>query len=112
MTAVGIIGIVAGTVPILEVIAVWLSPRFAAWFLPLMRSILPVRDSLAFSLLFGIALADIGFGIGVLARKRVALYGMIVRSIAGVPVDYVNFAAGNRVGAFVGLSVNLFMGGR
>lgn len=81
VTAVGVIGIVAGIFPLAEIVAILLSARFAAWFLPLMRSILPVSDLFAFTLLFGIAVADIGFGIGVLARKRFARFGMIARSL-------------------------------
>jgi hypothetical protein len=109
VTAVGVIGIVAGIFPLAEIVAILLSARFAAWFLPLMRSILPVSDSFAFTLLFGIALADIGFGIGVLACNRFARYGMIARSIIAVPIDYLNFTAGNRAGAFVGLAVSVFI---
>jgi uncharacterized membrane protein (DUF2068 family) len=109
VTAVGVIGIVAGVFPLAEVIGILLSARFAAWFLPVMRAIVPSRDSLASTLLFGIAVADISFGIGVLARKPWALYGMILRSVIGLPIDYLNFTAGNRAGALVGLTVNVFI---
>jgi hypothetical protein len=34
---------------------------------------------------------------------------MIARSVIGVPIDYVNFTAGNHAGAFAGLAVNVFV---
>jgi hypothetical protein len=109
VTAVGVIGIIAGALPAAEILSVLLSVRFAAWFLPLVRTILPVRVSLALGMLAGIAIADIAFGIGLLARKRLAFYGMLLRSVAGLPIDYLNFTAGNRAGALVGLAVNCFI---
>lgn len=109
MTAVGIIGIAAGTLPAGEILAVLLNERFRAWFLPLVRTILPVRYSLALALIAGIAVADLALGVGVLARKRFAFYGMIVRSAIGLPIDYLNFTAGNRAGALFGLAVNIFV---
>jgi hypothetical protein len=109
VTAVGVIGIIAGIFPLVELIAVLTSARFAAWFLPLVQSILPVSVSVAVALIGTIAVADLAFGIGVLTAKRWAFYGMIVRSLIGVPVDYVNFTAGNRAGAMVGLAVNVFV---
>lgn len=108
-TAVGIIGIVAGTLPVAEIFGVLLSECFRAWFLPLIRTILPVRQFLALALIAGIAVADLGFGVGVLARKRFAFYGMIARSLVGLPIDYLNFLAGNHVGALFGLAVNIFI---
>jgi hypothetical protein len=109
VTAVGVIGIIAGIFPLVELIAILASARFAAWFLPLVRSILPVSVSVAVALMGSIAVADIAFGIGVLTAKRWAFYGMIVRSLIGVPIDYVNFTAGNRAGAIVGLVVNVIV---
>ncbi len=109
MTAAGVIGIIAGALPAAEILSTLLSARFAAWFLPLVRTILPVRVSLALGMLAGIAIADIAFGISLLARKRIALYGTLLRSVIGLPIDYLNFMAGNRAGALVGLAVNLFI---
>jgi hypothetical protein len=109
VTAVGLIGIAAGTLPAAEILCVLLSERFRAWFLPLVRTILPVRQSFALELIAGIAVADLALGAGVLARKRFALYGMIARSLVGLPIDYLNFIAGNRAGALFGLAVNIFM---
>jgi hypothetical protein len=34
---------------------------------------------------------------------------MVLRTVLAVPVDFVNFAAGNRAGAAVGLLVNVFV---
>jgi len=109
VTAAGVIGIIAGALPAAEILSTLLSARFAAWFLPLVLTIFPVRVSLALGMLAGIAIADIAFGIGLLARKRIALYGMLLRSVIGLPIDYLNFMAGNRAGALVGLAVNLFI---
>jgi hypothetical protein len=106
---VGAIGIIAGIFPLAELLAVVASARFAAWFLPLVRAILPVPMSVAVVSMFIIAVADLAFGIGVLAGRRWAFYGMIVRSVIGVPIDYVNLTAGNRAGAVVGLAVNVFI---
>ena len=105
----GVIGIVAGAVPLVETVALVLSAQFAAWFLALVRSILPVRVPVALTLLIGIAAADIAFGVGVLARKRLGFYGMVVRSLIALPIDYLNFKAGNGAGAFAGLAVSLFV---
>jgi hypothetical protein len=69
VTTVGVIGIIAGVLPLTEIIAVLVSSRFAAWFLPLVRSMLPVSPSVALALLGGIIVADIGFGVGVMARN-------------------------------------------
>jgi hypothetical protein len=109
VTAVGVIGIVAGVVPLVEMVAVVVSAPFAAWFLALVHSILPVRVPVAVTLLIGIAVADIAFGAGVLARRRLGFYGMVVRSLIAIPIDYLNFTAGNRAGALVGLAVSLFV---
>jgi hypothetical protein len=109
ITTVGVIGIVAGIFPLVELAAILASARFAAWFLPLVRSILPVSGSVAVAVIGTVAVADLAFGIGVLTAKRWAFYGMILRSVIGVPVDYLNFTAGNRAGALLGLAVNVFI---
>jgi Predicted membrane protein (DUF2127) len=109
VTAVGIIGLVAGIFPVLEVGAVLLSPRLSAWLIPLVRSIVPVRRSIALGLLLGIGAIDVVLGIGVLARKRWATPGMILRSVATVPIDYANFRVGNQAGALFGLAVSVFI---
>lgn len=109
VTAVGIIGLVAGIFPVLEVGAVLLSSRFSAWFIPLVHSIVPVSCSVALGLLLGIGAIDVVLGIGVLARKRWAIPGMILRSVATVPIDYVNFRVGNEAGALFGLAVSVFI---
>jgi len=109
VTTVGILGLVAGAVPVLEAVAVFLSPRFSAWFIPLFQSIVPVRGSVALGLLLLIGAIDIVLGLGVLTRKRWATPGMILRSVATVPIDYLNFRAGNRAGALFGLMVSVFI---
>jgi hypothetical protein len=107
VTAVGVIGIIAGSFPLVELIALLVSAQFAGWFLPLVQSILPVSVAVTVVSMFVIAVADIAFGIGVLTAKRWACYGMIARSIIAVPFDYLNFTAGNRAGAFVGFAVSV-----
>jgi hypothetical protein len=109
VTTAGVIGIVAGLFPLVETVAVLVSAQFAAWFLALIHSILPVRESVVLMMLISIGLADIAFGVGVLARKRLGFYGMVVRSLIAIPIDYLNFTAGNRAGALVGLAVSLFV---
>jgi len=109
VTAVGITGLVAGTFPVLEVAAVLLSPRVSAWFIPLVHSLMPVSRSVALGLLPGIGAIDVVLGFGVLARKRWATPGMILRSVAAVPIDYANFRVGNRAGALVGLTVSVLI---
>jgi hypothetical protein len=109
VTAVGVIGIIAGSFPLVEFVAMFASARFAAWFLPLVQALLPVPLAVAAGLIFIIAVADILFGIGVLTTQRWAFYGMIARSFIAVPFDYLNFAAGNRAGAFVGFAVSVFI---
>jgi hypothetical protein len=109
VTAVGVIGIIAGIVPLAELLAVLASARFAEWLLRLVRSILPVPAPVAVALVALIAVVDITFGIGALVRHRWAFYGMVLRTLLAVPVDLVNFAAGNRAGAAVGLIVNVFV---
>ena len=34
---------------------------------------------------------------------------MVLRSIVSVPIDYVNFKAGNHAGALFGLALNVFV---
>jgi len=108
-TGVGVIGVIAGSFPLAEAVAVLVSPRFAAWLLPQVRSILPVPLSVAVVLIVAIAAADLTLGVGVLTGRRWALYGMVLRSVVGVPIDYLNFTAGNPAGAIVGLAVNVFI---
>jgi hypothetical protein len=69
VTAVGAVGIIVGIVPLAEFIAVVASARFAAWFLPLVRSILPMPVSVAVVLIVVTGVADLTFGIGVLAGR-------------------------------------------
>jgi hypothetical protein len=83
---------------------VFLSSRFSAWLIPLVHSIVPVSCSVALGLLLGIGAIDVVLGVGVLARKRWAIPGMILRSVATVPIDYVNFRVGNEAGALFGLA--------
>lgn len=109
VSAVGIIALLAGTFPVLEVGAVFLSSRFSAWFIPLVHSIVPVSRSVALGLLLVIGAIDVVLGIGVLARKRWATPGMILRSVATVPIDYANFRVGNQAGALVCLTASVFI---
>jgi hypothetical protein len=109
VTTVGIIGVIAGTFPLIEFAAVLLSPRFSAWFIPLFRSIVPVGPALMLGLLLVIGAIDIVLGLGVLARKHWAVAGMILRSVVTVPFDYINFRAGNQGGALFGLTVSVFI---
>jgi hypothetical protein len=109
VTIVGIIAIVAGMFPLVELTAGAASPRFAAWFLPLVTSMIPLRPSLAIVLVFVIGIVDIALGIGVLAGKTLALYGMVLRSFVAVPFDYLTWRAGSPVGALIGLTVNVFI---
>ena len=109
VTTVGVIGIVAGVFPLVELTAVAASPRFAAWFLPLLRSMIPTGQSLAIAIVFSIGIADVALGIGVLAGKTLALYGMVLRSFVAVPFDYLTWRAGSPVGALIGLTVNVFI---
>jgi hypothetical protein len=109
VTTVGIIGFVAGTFPLLEVGAVLLSPRFSAWFIPLVQSIIRTSGPVMLGLLLGIGAIDIALGLGVLARKPWAAPGMILRSVVAVPIDWVNFRVGNHAGALFGLSVSVFV---
>lgn len=108
-TSVGVIGLVAGTLATLEVAAVLASRAFAAKFLPLVHTLLPVTASIALIFMLLIAAIDISLGVGVLARKWWAMVGMIARSLVSVPVDYANFRAGNHAGALFGLAVNIFV---
>jgi hypothetical protein len=66
VTAVGVIGIIAGIVPLAELLAALASARFVEWWLRLVRSILPVPAPVEVTLVALIALVDITFGIGVL----------------------------------------------
>jgi hypothetical protein len=109
VTAVGVIGLIAGTLPALAVGAVLSSPRFSAWFIPLVHSPFPATRSVAVGLLLGTGAVDISLGTGVLARKHWATPRMVLRSIARVPIDYVNFRFGNQAGALVGLTVSAFI---
>ncbi len=109
VTTVGIVGIVAGTLPALEVGAVLAIQRFRVWFLPIVHAILPASAAVVLGLLLMIAAADIALGVGVLMRRRWATPGMILRSILGVGLDYINFQANNHAGALFGLAVNAFV---
>lgn len=55
-------------------------------------------------LLLVIGAIDVILGIGVLARKRWATPGMILRSVATVPIEYTNFRVSNKAGALFGLT--------
>jgi hypothetical protein len=109
VTTVGILGIIAGVLPMLEVGAVLASERFRAWFLPLVQAIIPASVAIVIMLLLVTATADLVLGIGVLMRRRWAMLGMILRSILGVGLDCINFQASSHAGALFGLVVNVFV---
>jgi hypothetical protein len=109
VTVVGIIGIIAGVVPALEVVGVLSSPRFASMFVPLVRAIVPVAAALLLWLLSAISVVDITLGIGVLFRQRWAMIGMIIRSFLGLSIDYLNSRAHNPAGAIFGFAVNILL---
>ena len=70
---------------------------------------LPISQSLALAVVFTIGIVDLALGLGVLARTRVALYGMVLRSAIAVPFDYLTSRAGYPGGALVGLGANGFI---
>jgi hypothetical protein len=104
---VGIVGIVAGTFPIIELAALLVSRRFSAFFLPVVHAIIPLGTVGLLALLLIVGVIDVVLGVGILLRYRSAMIGMILRSIVGVPIDYINFQAHNQAGALFGLAVNL-----
>ena len=107
VTAVGIVGIVAGAFPLIEIAAMLVSPRFSAFFLPLAQAIVPLGTAPIILLLLAVGIIDIALGIGALLRYRLASVGMILRSIVGIQIDYINFQAHNPAGALFGLAVNV-----
>jgi len=109
VTAVGIIGILAGGVPFIEIAAILASPRFSAFFLSLAGAIVPLGTAAMFALLLSVGVIDLVLGIGILMRYRPAMIGMILRSIIGIAFDYINFQAHNPVGALFGFAVNVLL---
>jgi hypothetical protein len=109
VTAAGIVAIVAGALPAIEVIAMLVSRHFRERFLGLVQTIVPASREVILFLLPVIAAADIILGVGVLTRRRWATPGMILRSVLGVWLDYINFRTGNHVGAVFGLAINIFV---
>jgi hypothetical protein len=109
VTAVGLIVIFAGIFPIVELGIMLVSPSFSAFFLPLVQKILPVNTEVMLVSLPLIGLGDIVLGAGVLLRRRWAMFGMILRSVAGILADYLNIQIGNALGAGIAFAVNLFL---
>jgi hypothetical protein len=109
VTAVGLIGIFAGFFPILELGIVLVSPSFSAFFLPLVQKILPLNTEVILVSFPLIGLGDIVLGAGVLLRRRWAMFGMIIRSVAGILADYLNLQVGNALGAGIAFAVNLIL---
>jgi hypothetical protein len=109
VTVVGIVTIIAGVFPALEIVAILANERFRAWFLSLIQSVVPISLGGLLVLLLVVSAADIVLGIAVLTRRRWATPGMIFRSILAVGIDYVNFHAGNHAGAAFGFAVNVLL---
>jgi hypothetical protein len=107
VTAVGIIAILAGAVPFIEVIATLTSSRFASFFLPLVREMLPLSTGATLTVLFSVGILDVMLGIGILMRCRVAVFGMVARSFIGFVFDYLTFRAYLPAGALFGFAVNV-----
>ena len=70
VAVVGIIAIVAGAVPFIEVAATLTSSRFASFFLGLVREIVQLNTTATLVVLITVGLVDIALGIGVLMRYR------------------------------------------
>jgi hypothetical protein len=71
------------------------SPRFSAFFLRLAQAIVPLGTAPIILLLLAVGIIDIALGIGTLLTYRLALVGMILRSVVGISIDYINFQAHN-----------------
>jgi hypothetical protein len=109
VTIVGVICIVAGLFPGLEAVAALVSSTFAAWFLSLVRAVLPVGLSTLVVVMVVVSTFDVALGIGTITRWHWAPAGMVIRCVVALPVEDLNFQAGNRIGAAIGLGVSLFM---
>jgi len=107
VTVVGIIAIVAGTVPFIEVIAALTSSRFASIFLALVHEMLPLSTAATLAVLLAVGVVDVMLGIGVLVRYRSAVIGMVARSLIGFVFDYLTFRAHMPAGALFGFVVNV-----
>src|SRR5262249_28118540 len=107
VTAVAVVAILAGSVSLLEITGLLVSPRFSEFFLPLAQAIVPLGTAALFALLLTVGVIDVVLGIGILMRYRAAMIGMLLRSIIGVAFDFINFQAHNPVGALLGFVVNI-----
>jgi hypothetical protein len=107
VTAVAVVVILAGIVPLFEITALLVSPRFSEFFLPLVDAIVPLGTAALLALLLAVGVIDVALGIGILMRYRVAMIGMFLRSFVGVVLDYINLQAHNPVGALFGFVVNV-----
>jgi hypothetical protein len=107
VTAVAVIAIVAGTVPFAEIIATLTSSRFASFFLPLVREMLPLSTAATLAVHFAVGVVDLMLGVGILLRYRLAVFGMVARSFIGFVFDYLTFRAHIPTGALFGFLVNI-----
>jgi hypothetical protein len=84
VTIVGALGIIAG---VSDCSGLLLSRPFAARFVPVFRAV-PLNWNEMLSTLLAIALIDMALGLGVVLRSRLALFGMLARTLVAFYFDY------------------------